>query len=248
MVITFDDGNYDFYKRAFPLIKEFNFPVTVYLTTSYLQYKKPVFNIAAKYLLWKARSKTLDCKTLLGYGKQISLATENGRNWAYDLLFQHTLENEFSAEQKNDLLARMCGNLQIDYAEFCGKRIMQLMNAEEVAEIAAAGVDVQLHTHRHRVPLDEQLFRREIQDNRRAITNVAVNRATHFCYPSGKHDKRFFPWMQAEDLASATTCETALSTSETNRFLLPRLVDTCSLSEVEFEGWLTGISHFLPQR
>jgi len=248
VVITFDDGNYDFYRQAFPIIKEFNFPTTLYLTTFYSQYNKPVFNVAAKYLLWKAKSKTLDCNTLLGHNEQINLATENERKRAYDLLFEHALENKFSAEQKNDLLQLLCGNLQIDYAEFCDKRIMQLMNAEEVSKVASAGVDVQLHTHRHRVPLEERLFRREIEDNRHAITAAAANRATHFCYPSGEHNAQFFPWMQAEDVVSATTCETALSTPETNRFLLPRLVDTCSLSEVEFEGWLTGISHFLPQR
>ncbi|MCY7348170.1 MAG: polysaccharide deacetylase family protein [Pyrinomonadaceae bacterium] len=248
VVITFDDGNYDFYQRAFPIIKEFGFPATLYLTTFYSGYHKPIFNVAAKYLLWKAQSKTLDCRTLLGRGEQINLATEVERQKAYDLLFAHALENKFSAEQKNDLLEEMCGNLQIDYAEFCAKRLMQLMNAAEVSKIAAAGVDVQLHTHRHRVPLEERLFRREIEDNRRAITAAADYRATHFCYPSGEHDARFFPWMEAEGVVSATTCETALSTSQTNRFLLPRLVDTCSLSEVEFEGWLTGISHFLPQR
>jgi len=249
VVITFDDGNYDFYRQAFPIIKEFNFPTTVYLTTFYSQYNKPVFDVAAKYLLWKAKSKILDCRALpVGRGEQIDLAIESERKRAYDLLSDHALENEFSAEQKNDLLALLCGSLQIDYAEFCGKRIMRLMNSEEVVEIAAAGVDVQLHTHRHRTPLEERLFRREIEDNRRVIAAAAAKRATHFCYPSGEHDTRFFPWMQAENVASATTCETALSTRETNRFLLPRLVDTSSLSEVEFEGWLTGISHFLPQR
>jgi peptidoglycan/xylan/chitin deacetylase (PgdA/CDA1 family) len=249
VAITFDDGNYDFYRRAFPIVKEFNFPATVYLTTFYSEYNKPVFNVAAKYLLWKGKSKTLDCQSLFGRDERINLETENERQRAYDLLFEYALENKFSAEQKNDLLERMCENLQIDYAEFCDKRIVRLMNAAEVSEIASAGIDVQLHTHRHRVPLDEKLFLREIEDNRRAITSSAAARpVTHFCYPSGEYKTEFFPWMKAANVVSATTCETALSTPETNRFLLPRLVDTCSLSEVEFEGWLAGISHFLPQR
>lgn len=248
VAITFDDGYFDFYRQAFPIIKEFDFPTTVYLTTFYSHYGKPIFDVAAKYLLWKAKSKVLDCRALLGGGGQINLATAGERQRAYDLMFEHAAENKFSAEQKDELLARMCGLLQIDYAEFCAKRIMQLMNASEVAEVAAGGVDVQLHTHRHRVPLDERLFRREIEDNRRAIAVAASNRPAHFCYPSGVYDERFFPWMEAENVASATTCETALSTRATNRFLLPRLVDTCSLSDVEFEGWLTGISHFFPQR
>lgn len=248
VVITFDDGNYDFYRRAVPIIKEFDFPATLYLTTFYSEYNKPVFNVAAKYLLWKAKSKTLDCGALVGRGGKIDLATQSERSRAYALLFAHALENKFSAEQKNDLLEKMCADLRIDYREFCDKRILQLMNAGEISQIAAGGVDVQLHTHRHRVPLEERLFRREIEDNRSAITAAAAKRATHFCYPSGEYDAQFFPWMQAEDVVSATTCETALSTAETNRFLLPRLVDTCSLSEIEFEGWLSGISQFLPQR
>lgn len=248
VVITFDDGNYDFYQQAFPIIKEFNFPTTLYMTTFYSQYNKPVFTVAAGYLLWKGKSKILDCHSVLGINEQINLATEDNRERAYALIFAHVSENKFSAEQKDCLLERICANLQLDYREFCRKRIMQLMNKDEVANIASAGIDVQLHTHRHRAPLEEQLFRREIQDNRQVIDGATGKRANHFCYPSGEYNPRFFAWMKAENVISATTCETALSTAGTNPFLLPRLFDTCSLSEVEFEGWLTGISQFLPQR
>lgn len=248
VAITFDDGNYDFYKKALPIIKEFNFPTTLYLTTFYSQNNKPVFTVAANYLLWKGKSKILDCNWLLGINEQINLATESNRSRAHSLIISHTAENKFSAEQKDHLLEKLCDNLQINYTEFCRKRIMQLMNKEEVTEIASAGIDVQLHTHRHRVPLEEQLFKREIVDNRRAIKEATGKQAKHFCYPSGEYNPRFFAWMEAENIISATTCETALSTAETNPFLLPRLVDTCSLSEVEFEGWLTGISQYLPQR
>jgi len=248
VVITFDDGLYDFYQQAFPIIEEFNFPTTLYLTTFYSQYNKPVFGVAANYLLWKAKSKILDCNSLLGINEQINLATENNRRRAHALVIAHASENNFSAEQKNYLLERICDSLQLSYSEFCRKRILQLMNKDEVARISSAGVDVQLHTHRHRVPLEEQLFRREIEDNRKVINGLICKQANHFCYPSGEYNPRFFTWMEAENVVSATTCETALSTAETNPFLLPRLVDTCSLSEVEFEGWLTGISQYLPQR
>src|SRR3954451_24485649 len=43
VALTFDDGTYDFYQRAWPILQEFNFPVTLYLTTFYSQFNRPVF-------------------------------------------------------------------------------------------------------------------------------------------------------------------------------------------------------------
>jgi peptidoglycan/xylan/chitin deacetylase (PgdA/CDA1 family) len=251
VAITFDDGFYDFYQQALPIIKEFNFPTTVYLTTYYSEYSKPIFGIAADYLLWTAKSKILHLKNLLGRDEEINLENESQRQLAHRLIVNHAEENNFSAEQKNDLLAAMSTELGIDYEAFCRTRIMQLMNAEQTEFVVKSGIDVQLHTHRHRVPLDEQLFRREIEDNRRVIEHAmqSTNKPVeHFCYPSGQYNEQFFPCMKATGITSATTCDTALADSTTNPFLLPRLVDTCPLSEIEFEGWLTGVSQFLPQR
>ena len=42
---TFDDGGYDFYTVAFPLLKSHEFPVTVYQTTYYSDYQQPIFNL-----------------------------------------------------------------------------------------------------------------------------------------------------------------------------------------------------------
>jgi hypothetical protein len=60
VAITFDDGMQDFYKGAFPLLREFGFPVTVYLSTFYSDFNRPVFDIMCAYLLWKGRTHMLD--------------------------------------------------------------------------------------------------------------------------------------------------------------------------------------------
>lgn len=36
IIITFDDGYYDFYRNAYPLISKYNVPVTLFLTSSYI--------------------------------------------------------------------------------------------------------------------------------------------------------------------------------------------------------------------
>jgi len=123
-----------------------------------------------------------------------------------------------------------------------------LMKPEEVNRLVKDGVDFQLHTHRHRVPRDRDLFIREIVDNRSFLAAVGQAHAQHFCYPSGVHEARFLPWLGELGVRSATTGDPGLAGSRTEALLLPRLIDTSALSDVEFEGWLYGMSDVLPLR
>ena len=143
--------------------------------------------------------------------------------------------------QKNDMAARLAELLDISYDEIVAKRMFQLMNPTERMELAAAGVDFQLHTHRHRTPVDENLFRREIQDNRHSLGGLGEN-AIHFCYPSGVYRAEFLAWLKRENVVSATTCDAGLAGKNCNHLLLPRLVDTAARTTVEFEAWLNGVA------
>ena len=59
VALTFDDGVHDFRVRACPILAEFGYPATVYLTTYFAINRYPVFN-SFSYLLWKGRGKTVD--------------------------------------------------------------------------------------------------------------------------------------------------------------------------------------------
>src|SRR5687768_15102295 len=79
VVITFDDGTTDFYSHAFPLLSEYGYPVTLYLTTFYSGYQKPIFDLMTAYLLWKGRDRVLNLKTITGRDSAIELGDETAR-------------------------------------------------------------------------------------------------------------------------------------------------------------------------
>lgn len=246
VALTFDDGTYDFYKQAHPVLQEFGFPATLYLTTFYSGYNRPVFDVMCSYLLWKGRSRTLDLRSITGTGSQISLSSAEARKTGLREIQRRT--RKFSAEEKDALAATVAELLHVDYDALLAKRILHLVNSSEVRQLAADGVDIQLHTHRHRTPVDRQLFLREIEDNRASIQEMTGVTPSHFCYPSGFHDSAFLPWLSEAGIESATTCELGLAAVGSHPLLLPRLLDVSSLSSVEFTGWLSGVSAALPRR
>ena len=249
VVITFDDGTYDFYEHAFPRLKQYGFPATVYQTTYYCDYDRPVFHLICSYMLWKRRGAVLNTGDQLGLPTNMDLRSENSRQAIVNQLVAQTVDRKLTEHEKNRLAEDLARAVGVDYAELVGKRILQLMRPDELEKLANEGVDFQLHTHRHRTPLDEALFRREICDNRDRLQPITKGKALrHFCYPSGVYELEFLRWLHAENVVSATTCDQGLASAASHPLLLPRFIDTSYRTSLEFEAWLTGVGSCISRR
>ena len=244
VALTFDDGFHDFRARACPVLAEFGYPATIYLTSYFSVNRYPVFNVFFSYLLWKGRDKTVDLSGIVpGLGRH-SLATDR------PMILQQIRDYRIKERPDNEALTKIGRGLAAavheDYDGLCELGIIHLMSPAEVSELPRFRVDVQLHTHRHRTPDDEALFRREIRDNRNCIAAMGIpaEKLTHFCYPDGKYLSKFLGWLENEDVLTATTCHAGLASRRSSPLLLPRLIDNCTITPLDFEGWLTGTSLF----
>lgn len=246
VALTFDDGTYDFYKQAYPLLKKYGFPVTVYQTTYYSDRQIPIFNLVCSYLLWKRRGEVLDRGSELGLQPPMDLRSAVSRQEIVVKLLART--QNLSGTEKDEFARGLAALLDVDYSALVAQRILHLMTASEIRDLAQDGVDFQLHTHRHRTPKDRDLFEKEIRENRERLREITGKAAEHFCYPSGVYEPQFLPWLGEQQVLSATTCDISLASSRHHPLLLPRFIDTPGRSQIEYESWLSGVGHMLSRK
>ena len=248
LVLTFDDGFADFAEIVHPMLQRYRLPATVYITTCYCEAGGPVFNPFSRYLLWKCGRDGVDAAPLLGRPERWNLTTLEGQAGAFRSLHRWAKDRGLCPREKDQLLDQLGLLLGVDLEPLRARRMFHLMRPAEVAELSRAGIDFQLHTHRHRTPMDQALFLREIADNRTVLEPLRGSPATHLAYPSGVHSEVFLPWLREAGVSSATTVESGIASRATDPLLLPRMVDTDTLSPVEFRAWLCGIRSLFPTR
>ena len=248
VVLTFDDGAYDFRQVVWPILKEYGYPATLYWTTYWVTVGRPVVPVIWNYMLWKKRGSVFPAPKLLGSGAQLDLTTGASRGNAMQQLTSRSEQQKLDGVQEDAVTQELAQILGIDYEDLRRRRILSLLQPEEARELAADGVSVQLHMHEHNTPTVKDGFEKNLLDNRNFIEGLVGYRPAHFCYPGGIYQKEFLPWLRDLGIKSATTCDPALTTSSVDPLLVPRLVDTSCLSTLEFESWLVGLGELLPRR
>lgn len=240
VVLTFDDGFFDFLRHGVPHLSDFGFPCTLYLTTHYVRHRYPIANLALDYVLWKSRQRSV---RLPEYGMDTDAPIRSyadRQKVVWRILDQAKLR-EVSTADKDEIVRSVAEHVGVDYQQLLDKRMLQLMSGDEVTQVARKGTDIQLHTHRHRTPMDRDLFMRELRDNSLEIQEMTGTNPVHFCYPSGNYSEAFFPWLGEWGVRSATTCERGLATCAANPLLLPRVLDDSMTDLLRFQSLVSGL-------
>ena len=247
VVITIDDGYYSVLKEAAPVLKEHAYPATLYLTSYYFDKDCPVFTLAVGYMFWKSEVASADFSGLgvpaLQSYSDCELTAENRH--AVSVAIKEHGQRLKGNDKRITLLKKLGTVLAVDYDQFNQSRMFNLVTARELAELQAHGVDIQLHSHRHTFPVEAELARKEIQDNKKAVNPYLDTPMRHFCFPSGVWSTQHWDALDAEQVLTATTCETGLVDEHSPVLAWRRILDSSRVSQIEFEAEVCGFNELL---
>lgn len=243
VVITLDDGWVTNLTQAAPLLKEFRYPATVYVTTEHLNAGTEVFNVIVHYLCLATK---LSSVVLTGIHPQLDGCYSLDGNREATALQMMKSVGDLPIAARQALLPQIAEAMGFAPEDVLGGHRFRLMTAGEIQAAKNAGLGIELHTHTHELSASSfEATRIEIRENQRALHALLGSSPLHFCYPSGRYGANHPDWLRELGIQSATTCEPGLNDSRTNSYLLRRHLDRDDMSDLEFEAEVQGFAPLL---
>ena len=244
IAVTIDDGWLSTFTHAVPVLRNYEIPATLYVTTYYCDKNADVFNVAVYYMLWKTQRASAKlstgCKELDGEYDLRGDKYSVGTRWI------EIAETEMDWQQRQGLLPVIADALGMRSEDvFHGQRF-RMMSSDQVTDASRLGIDIQLHTHRHRLPAASvDAMESEVSDNKRLLDVWAKKDCRHFCYPSGRYTVDHPLWLANMGLSSSTTCDPGTNEPGMDPHRLRRILDRETWSEIELEAAMSGYSDVL---
>ncbi len=179
-VVTIDDGYRDIYLNAYPILKKYSVPATVFLVTGHIGTGNLFWLDKVRYVIWKTKLDTLELGELGTY----HLTSADDRLRVADTVTARL--KEVPVKKRDELIDRLVRLNGVDIPSNLGKELV--LSWDEIKEMSKNGVSFGAHTVSHpiltRLPLD--MARKEILESKRHIEKELDQEVTTFCYPNGE--------------------------------------------------------------
>jgi peptidoglycan/xylan/chitin deacetylase (PgdA/CDA1 family) len=214
-IITFDDGWKDFYDNAYPVLRKYNTPATVFLPTDFIGTTNRFWTDDLSYLLRHKKPVSGEHPTLDNHQEIEYLSSIDGD-------FEHKLEAGIEYLKKlpliriKKILYEMAKIWEVDF----DSQERSFLDWSEVAELLESRlISFGSHTEQHQIltTIDEDAIKNELHNSlveleKRKVINSSCKT---FCYPNGNHNKKIAEMVRLKGYHLAVT--THMGWNHTNK-------------------------------
>ncbi len=237
-LVTFDDGYMNNYKVAFPLLKEFNIPATIFLTVDFMGSNNMLWFDELFLLVKQALSKEIDISVLAEiFDIRLSESTP--------ATLYPTLSNalkKLAPEERFKRISALKEKMPLSSDDAMAENL-KLLSWKQIREMSLSGlISFGVHTATHRILIElasKQEFEREILRPKHKLSQKLGCEILSFCYPNGIPDIDFtdlhVKYLKQANYLCAFTGEQILNSPGGDPFRLGRkLVGNDITSELSF--------------
>ncbi len=220
-VITVDDGYRDFYDIAFPILKKFNVPATLYVVTGFVDGKNWIWTDKARYILRNTSAEL--CEFVVG-SKKITATLDDSKS---RLTAAGSINSELKKmpdDEKDATLREIASRMNVAIPDLPPDQF-EAFGWDEALEMRDANVEIGSHTANHPIltNVGEERLTDELLVSKSMLEDKLQRQSIHFCYPNGNVSKRERDAAENAGYASAVTTELRLCENSDDPFLLPRI-------------------------
>ena len=220
VVITFDDGYKNNYTNAYPILKKYNMPFTIFLATDYIGSGKIIWYDELAYKIKQSNCESIVLKT--NNLQRYNIRSEKEKLKAIGNLFRLLID--CSNEKRKEILSELDDKLKVEVPKQYVENIM--LSWTDVKEMAIdTNVSFGAHTCSHckltSVSLDDA--RKEIAGSKRKAENEIGKRIKIFSYPFGGYNERIKQILKENGFDCAVTILYGENGLESDLFGLKRI-------------------------
>lgn len=221
VAITIDDGYRDFYDVAFPVLKKFDLPATLYVVTGFIDGKNWIWTDKARYICGNTAVKR--CEIIIG-GKKIELRLSDSHSRLEAAGSINSELKKMPDEEKDSML--------LDFASRMGVTVPNLPSDEfgplgwdKAREMLEDKIYIGSHTANHPIltNVSDDALEMELRMSKSTLEEKLQTASVHFCYPNGNVSKRERDAAEQAGYVSAVTTELRLCENGDDLFSLPRI-------------------------
>ena len=185
ILITFDDGYRDNYVLAYPALKRYGIPATIYLTTGLIGGMERTWPDKIEFALLETREESLQLPGIWDK-RTVSIRSAREKEQVHEMITAQL--KELTNSERLSILNNIFSSLKIEMKSMnSGKRRMMLQ-WEEVREMGENNISFGCHTNSHPIlssmPLDEA--KKEILVSKEILERRVGEEVKHFAFPNGR--------------------------------------------------------------
>jgi peptidoglycan/xylan/chitin deacetylase (PgdA/CDA1 family) len=221
-VITIDDGHADACEIAFPVLKKFEMPATVYVVTDFLDGKCWLWTDLMRYVLLETKNERLK----IDFGGEDKI--ESGLTGETQRLETASRINsrlkKLPNAQKEAKIKEIAESLNVEIPLLPTKEFAPI-DWRQAREMDAGDVKIESHTTTHPIltNISEKQLDFELKTSRKRLEEILNREVGHFCYPNGSFDENVRKAVEKAGYKSAVTTNYGFNKLQANRFLLKRI-------------------------